>query len=65
MKDDKTISAKMDELEQKMAWFQGPEFNLDEAAAKYDEVERLSDEVEDMLLNMQNQVEVIKKKFDQ
>lgn len=64
MKDDKLISKKIDELEEKMSWFQSGEFNLDEAAERYAEVERLADEIEKVLLGMQNQVEVIKKKFD-
>lgn len=64
MKDDKSISKKIDELEEKMSWFQSGEFNLDEAAERYAEVERLADEIEKVLLGMQNQVEVIKKKFD-
>lgn len=64
MKSDKSVSEKMDQLEAKMAWFQGDEFNLDEAAGRYEEIERLADEVEEMLLSMQNEVDVIQKKFD-
>ena len=64
MKSDKSVSEKMDQLEAKMAWFQGDEFNLDEAAGRYEEIERLVDEVEEMLLSMQNQVDIIQKKFD-
>lgn len=64
MTNDKTVSKMIENLEAKMAWFQGGEFNLDEAAERYEEVERLSDEIEQVLLTMQNQVEVIKQKFD-
>jgi exonuclease VII small subunit len=64
MKSDKTISQQMKELEQKLDWFNGDEFTLDEAAEHYDEVEKLAADVEKRLLEMQNTVEVIKKKFD-
>ena len=66
MKDDKSvsISKRMEELEQKMNWFKGDEFTLDEAAERYAEVERMASEIEEILMEMQNSVELIQKKFD-
>ena len=66
MKDDKSvsISKRMEELEQKMNWFKGDEFTLDEAAERYAEVERMAGEIEEILMEMQNSVELIQKKFD-
>lgn len=66
MKDDKSvpISKRMEELEEKMNWFKGDEFTLDEAAERYAEVERMAGEIEEILMEMQNSVELIQKKFD-
>ena len=66
MKDDKSlsISKRMEELEQKMNWFKGDEFTLDEAAERYAEVERMASEIEEILMEMQNSVELIQKRFD-
>ena len=66
MKDDKSvsISKRMEELEQKMNWFKGDEFTLDEAAERYAEVEKMAGEIEEILMEMQNSVELIQKRFD-
>ncbi len=64
MKSDKTIQQKIDALNEKMAWFQSDDFNLDEAAKHYKEIEEMAEEVEKVLLDMKNEIEVIKQKFD-
>ena len=66
MKDDKSvsISKQMEELEEKMNWFKGDEFTLDEAAERYAEVEKMAGEIEEILMEMQNSVELIQKRFD-
>ena len=66
MKDGKSvsISKRMEELEEKMNWFKGDEFTLDEAAERYAEVEKMADEIEEILMEMQNSVELIQKRFD-
>ena len=66
MKDDKSVSVskRMEELEEKMNWFKGDEFTLDEAAERYAEVERMAGEIEEILMEMQNSVELIQKRFD-
>ncbi len=47
-----------------MNWFKGDEFTLDEAAERYAEVERMAGEIEEILMEMQNSVELIQKRFD-
>ena len=66
MKDDKSvsISKRMEELEEKTNWFKGDEFTLDEAAERYAEVEKMAGEIEEILMEMQNSVELIQKRFD-
>ncbi len=66
MKDDKSvsISKRMEELEEKMNWFKGDEFTLDEAAERYAKVEKMAGEIEEILMEMQNSVELIQKRFD-
>ena len=65
MKDDKSvsISKRMEELEEKMNWFKGDEFTLDEAAERYAEVEKMAGEIEEILMEMQNSVELIQKRL--
>lgn len=64
MKKDKPISKKVDELKEKMSWFQSDEFNLDEAPQRYRDIEKLAIEVEGILEGMRNEVEQIQQKFD-
>ena len=64
MSKDNSIQYKIDQLNTKMAWFHGEEFNLDEALERYQEVEQLSGEIESTLVDMKNKVEILKKKFD-
>lgn len=64
MTNDKTIQQKIDTLEAKMDWFNSEEFNLDEAAKRYEEVDALASDIEKTLMDMKNDVEVLKQKFD-
>ena len=64
MTSDSSVQKKMDVLSQKMAWFHGEQFNLDEAATRYKEVEILAEEIEAILKKKKNEVEVLNQKFD-
>lgn len=65
MSSDNGIQKRLELLEEKMAWFQSDQFNLDEASAKFNEVDTLAQEIEEELMTMKNSVEVLKQKFDQ
>lgn len=64
MKNDNTIEQQMELLDKKLAWFQSDEFSLDEAAERFEEVNALSQEIEDRLSEKKNEIEVLKQKFD-
>lgn len=55
-------TAKLDEL---VAWFDSEEFELEKALDKFKEVETLAAEIEHDLMEMKNEVNVIKKRFDE
>lgn len=64
VKDDRTIDEKMTDLDKMVAWFDGEEFKIDEALAKFKEAKELANEIENDLANVKNQINVISKKFD-
>ncbi|HEU4716092.1 MAG TPA: exodeoxyribonuclease VII small subunit [Candidatus Saccharimonadales bacterium] len=55
-------TAKLDEL---VAWFDSEEFELEKALDKFKEAETLAAEIEHDLMQMKNEVNVIKKRFDE
>ncbi|MCA0228081.1 exodeoxyribonuclease VII small subunit [Patescibacteria group bacterium] len=64
-KQDKTIQEKMRELDALVAWFDGEEFNLEEAMGVYKKAEALAESIEKELAEYKNEIIVLKKKFDQ
>lgn len=60
----KSISEKMTELGELVAWFEGEEFELETALDKYKEAEKLADEIEKDLSGLKNEITVLKQKFD-
>ena len=63
MANKKTISEKIQELEQATDWFYSDEFKLDEATTKYEKAIKLSKEIEEDLKQLKNKIEVIEKDF--
>lgn len=62
--DTKTVSQKMDELSNLVAWFESDDFVLETALEKYKTAESLASEIEHDLMSLKNEVTVLKKKFD-
>lgn len=60
----KTIQEKLSALSELVAWFQGPNFGLEEAVQKYSQAEVLAEEIEKDLTSLKNDIKVVKKKFD-
>ena len=54
--------AKLGEL---VAWFDSDEFQLEIALEKFAEAEALAQEIEEDLTHLKNDIDVVKKKFDQ
>ncbi len=64
MTKNKTLQQKLEELDQLVAWFEGDDIQIEQALKKFDEAEKLADEIGNELKSAKNKIEVIKKKFD-
>lgn len=60
----KTVSEKMNELSELVAWFESDAFELEKAIETYQQAEKLAGEIEHDLSNLKNEVTVLKQKFD-
>lgn len=63
MNDEITIEQMMTELSERIAWFQGDDFNLDEAKRKFIEARELSKKITSTLEDMQHDIEVLEEDF--
>lgn len=60
-----TISQKLEQLEQLVSWFDSEDFVLEKALEQYKSAEKLADEITEELNSLQNEVTVLKKRFDE
>lgn len=67
MKNDKTnertIEQMMAELNERIAWFQGDDFNLDEARQRFIEARQLAKDITAALDDMQHDITVLSEDF--
>lgn len=63
-KNNMTIAEKTDELNEMIAWFNGDEFELEQALDRFTEAEKLAEEIEQDLMALKNRIEIVKEKFD-
>lgn len=61
----RTITEKTAELSELVAWFDSDDFALETALDKFKEAEKLAAEIEKDLQSLQNDIQVVKQKFDQ
>ncbi len=59
------IEQELAELDKMVSWFESEEFTLEEAMSHYEKAEELATRLETRLTNLKNEVNVLKKKFDQ
>lgn len=64
MNNDMTIEQMMAELNERIAWFQGDDFNLDEAKQRFIEARELSKKITATLEDMRHDIEVLSKDFN-
>ena len=64
MNNDMTIEQMMAELNERIAWFQGDNFNLDEAKQKFIEARELSKKITATLEDMRHDIEVLSEDFN-
>lgn len=60
---EKTIEQMMAELNERIAWFQSEEFNLDEAKQRFAEVRQLAKDITAALDDMQHDITVLSEDF--
>lgn len=60
---EKTIEQMMAELNERIAWFQGDDFNLDEAKQRFVEARQLAKEITAALGGMQHDITVLGEDF--
>lgn len=63
--DKRTIAQKLELLDEMIAWFDSDSFELEQAVEKFEEAETLAADIERTLSGIKNQVEIIKKRFDE
>ena len=64
MNNDMTIEQMMAELNKRIAWFQGDDFNLDEAKQRFIEARELSKKITATLEDMRHDIEVLSEDFN-
>ena len=64
MNNDMTIEQMMAELNERIAWFQGDDSNLDEAKQKFIEARELSKKITATLEDMRHDIEVLSEDFN-
>jgi exonuclease VII small subunit len=47
-----------------VGWFQSDEFSLEQAVEKFQQAEKLAEEIEHDLSKLKNDIEVVKQRFD-
>lgn len=60
-----TISEQITELDTLLAWFDSDDFTIEAAFDRYKEAEKLASAIEQRLLVMKNDINVLKKRFDE
>ena len=61
--ENKSINAKITDLNNQVEWFYSDDFNLDEAETKYQTAVDLAKEIEKDLNALKNKIEIINKDF--
>lgn len=63
-KNKESIQARTTKLDEMVAWFDGDDFELEQAVEKFKEAEKLAAEIEHDLMNLNNTITVVKERFD-
>ncbi len=63
-KNNTTIQEKVAQLHELVAWFDGDDFQLEEAFDRFKEAEKLAETIESDLDTMKNEITILKKRFD-
>jgi exodeoxyribonuclease VII small subunit len=61
----RSIAEKTAELDELVSWFDGDDFELEQALEKFKEAEKLAQEIEKDLAALKNDINVVKARFDE
>lgn len=61
----KTIQQKTTELSEMIAWFDSKDFSLESALDQFKKAEKLAADIEKDLLSLKNEIQIVKRKFDE
>ena len=64
VKNNGTLTEKLERLDALVAWFDSDAFELEQALEKFTQAEKLAAEIETDLLALKNTITVVKEKFD-
>ena len=59
------LTAKLEELQELVRWFESDEMDIDMAMEKYKEVKKLAADIESSLAEIGTQVKVVRDEFEQ
>lgn len=59
-----TVTEKLARLDEMVAWFDGDDFELEQALERFTQAEKLAAEIEHDLLALKNSITVVKERFD-
>lgn len=62
-KKNKTITQKINDFEELIKWFDSDSFSLEAAIEKYTQASKLAEEIEQELVELKNEVTIIKQKL--
>ena len=60
----KSLRELMDEFEKIVEWFDHDDLDIEAAIKKFEEGEKLAEQIKKQLATAKNQIEIVKKKFD-
>lgn len=64
-KNEPTLREQMAELEKLLAWFEQDDLDVEEALKKFQQADELAEKVEKRLSHLENEIVVLKQRFDQ
>lgn len=60
-----SLQDKINRLSDMVAFFDTDDFDIEQALEKYKEAEKLSDEIAEQMVEVKNEISVLKERFDQ
>lgn len=59
-----SIKEKTEDLNKIISWFNSDDFDIEKALEKFKEAQKIATNIETELVQLKNEIEIVKKKFD-